>query len=287
MGRLTDVRLVVAALLALLAFGALAEEPRWMLLPPTPTLPPPRDAGTVMVNGAHIWRAVFGAGDPVVLLHGGLANSDYWGDLVRALSNTHEVIVIDSRGHGRSDTDGRPYGYRLMADDVLGVMDGLKLGAAAIIGWSDGAIIGLDIALRHPERLSRLFAYGANYDLSGVRDAREVLASPVFAAFIARARTEYAALSPTPGCFDALRAGVEAMWRREPNYTPDELRSIRVKTWIVDGDHDEAIKLAHTKQMASLIPGARLVIEPATSHFAFLQDPRRFYADVAEFLAEK
>ncbi len=282
-------RIVLAALCALLTFGAPARagKARWLRLPPTPTLPAPRDAGTVEVNGAHIWRAVFGTGEPVVLLHGGLANSNYWGDLVRKLAKTHEVVVIDSRGHGRSDTTDAPYSYRLMADDVLGVMDGLGLKTAAIIGWSDGAIIGLDLAMRRPERVSRLFAYAANYDPGGVRDARDVLGSPVFAAFVRRARAEYAELSPTPGGFDALRAGVEAMWRREPNYTPDDLRAIRVKSWIVDGDHDEAIKPEHTKEMAALIPGARLVIEPATSHFGLLQNPPGFYADVARFLAEK
>jgi len=75
------------------------------------------------VNGVKIWYAEFGQGDPVVLLHGGLANANYWGDLVPVLAKSHQVIVMDSRGHGRSSRDGKPFGYDLMASDVLGLMD--------------------------------------------------------------------------------------------------------------------------------------------------------------------
>ena len=93
----------------------------------------------------------------MLFLHGGLGNSDYWGNQVPELAKQYEVIVLDSRGHGRSTRDADPYGYDLMSSDVLAVLDYLKIPKVALVGWSDGAIIGLDIATHHPERLSKLY----------------------------------------------------------------------------------------------------------------------------------
>ena len=80
--------------------------PPWLTLPATPTLPTPEHCGTAPVNGIKIWYAEFGRGEPVILLHGGLANADYWGNQVPVLAQAHQVIVMDSRGHGRSTRDG-------------------------------------------------------------------------------------------------------------------------------------------------------------------------------------
>jgi pimeloyl-ACP methyl ester carboxylesterase len=188
---------------------------------------------------------------------------------------------MDSRGHGRSTRDERPYGYDLMASDVLGLMDFLKLPKAAIVGWSDGAILGLDIAIHHPERLTKLFAFAANSDPSGVAD---IAHSPVFNAYIARAETEFRALSPTPDQYKSFFDQISKMWETEPHFTADQLRAITVPVWIVDADHDEAIKRENTEFMANQIPDAGLLLQPQVSHFSFLQDPGQFTSDVLHFL---
>ena len=116
--------LALLAGLLLLGFAAAARAgPQWLTFPPTPTLPSATNSGLAPVNGIKIWHAAFGSGPPVILLHGGLANANYWGDLVRALKPHYRVIVMDSRGHGRSSRDAQPYGYDLMASDVLALMD--------------------------------------------------------------------------------------------------------------------------------------------------------------------
>ena len=276
-------QLMAIAALCVLGASARAAEP-WMVLPPTPTLPEPSVSGYASVNGIKLWYAEFGRGEPVLLLHGGLANSNYWGKQVRALMGQYCVIVMDSRGHGRSTRDARPFGYDLMADDVIGLLDYLKLRRVALVGWSDGAIIGLDIAMHHPDRLSKLFAFAANYDTAGVAD---VGASPVFTAFEARAGQEYAALSPTPRDYGAFLKAITAMWAHEPNWHRDDFARIAVPAWIVDGDHDEAIKHDQPRTMADWIPGAGLLIEPDVSHFAFMQDPDRFTRDVQHFLEKR
>jgi pimeloyl-ACP methyl ester carboxylesterase len=267
--------------IVLFALNAARAEPQWLTLPPTPSLPPATKSGYAPVNGIKIWYAEFGRGAPVILLHGGLANSNYWGKLVPALSPRYRVIVMDSRGHGRSSRDDKPYGYDLMASDVVALMDYLKIGKAALIGWSDGAIIGLDIAMQHPERLSKLFAFAANSDPSAVKDVEH---DPVFSAFISRARSEYEKLSPTPREYDAFLRQITKMWESEPHWTAADLAAIKVPTWIVDADHDEAIKRDNTLFMADSIPGSGLLIQPEVSHFSFLQDPQQFNADVLHFL---
>jgi pimeloyl-ACP methyl ester carboxylesterase len=276
-------RIILFLFLTLLVGGMARAEPQWLSLPVTPSLPSPAQSGYAQVNGVRIWYAVFGHGQPVILLHGGLANSNYWGHLVPALSNEFQVIVIDSRGHGRSTRNVEPLGYGLMASDVLAVMDMLKLEKAAIVGWSDGAIIGLDIALHHPERLTRLFAFAANSDPEGVADIAQ---SQVFNTYMERAKAEYRDLSPTPSDYDAFMGQVTKMWETQPHFSADDLHRIHTPTWIVDADHDEAIKRSNTLFMADQIPGSGLLILPQASHFAFLQDPGQFNADVLHFLKQ-
>ncbi|HJU28437.1 MAG TPA: alpha/beta hydrolase [Candidatus Binataceae bacterium] len=279
--------LAIFALAALFAMtdGASAARARyrWENVPPTSALPTPERDGFAPVNGIRLWYAIFGRGEPVIFVHGGLANANYWSLQVRALAPRYEVIVLDSRGHGRSRRTAAPITYDLMSSDVLALMDYLHIRRAAMVGWSDGAIIGLDIAIHHPDRLTGLFAFAANSDPSGVKD---VSRSPTFSAFIARAGREYRRLSPTPTQYNAFVANIEKMWATEPHFTDAQLSHISVPTWIVDGDHDEAIKRANTDHMAMLIPGAGELILPRVSHFAFLQDPVMFNQALLLFLSE-
>jgi pimeloyl-ACP methyl ester carboxylesterase len=274
--------------ITLLVFGALASalparaQYPWMRLPPTPTLPTPTSSGLAPVNGIRLWYAEFGHGAPVIMVHGGLANSNYWGLQVPALAAHYHVIVLDSRGHGRSSGGDRPIGYDLMSSDVLALMDYLHIRKAALVGWSDGAIIGLDIAIHHPERMTRLFAFAANSDPSGVKD---VARSPVFTAYIERAANEYGQISPTPTQFRAFLANIEKMWATQPHFTAAQLSNIKMPTWIVDADHDEAITRQNTDYMAARIPGSGELVLPAVSHFAFLQDPVMFNDSLLHFLS--
>ena len=260
-------------------------EERWQTLPATPPPVAYPISGFASVNGARLYYATIGEGPPVVLLHGGLANSDYWGRQVAALAGRHHVVVMDSRGHGRSSRDARPFGYDLMADDVVGLLDRLGIARADVVGWSDGAIIALDLAQRHPDRVGRIFAFAANTATSGV--VEDVERNPTFAAFIARAGDEYRAQSATPGDYAGFVDQIARMWASEPNWTSADLARISAPVLIVDGDHDEAIKRAHTEYIAAAIPHAGLSILPNASHFAFLQDPTSFNDALLHFLGDR
>jgi pimeloyl-ACP methyl ester carboxylesterase len=275
------------ALLALLIFSgsiATAEE-RWQTLPEPAAMPTPAETGYAPVNGIQMYYAVYGAGDPVLLIHGGLGHADIWASQVATMSKTHKVIVADSRGHGRSTRNADPYGYDLMASDYLALLDFLKIDKTALVGWSDGGIIGIDIALNHPERLTRLYAQAANVTVDGLNP--DVMTNKTFADYIERSGRDYKKLSKTPGEYDAFVAQISHMWESQPNWTKEQLAKITTPTAIVAGDHDEAIKREHTEYMASVIPGAKLIILPNASHFAMLQDPEGYTQSALDFIDAK
>lgn len=268
--------------LTLLAGGSFAA-PAWDSLPATPVI----EAGTtatVDVDGAKIFYRVAGKGDPVVLLHGGPANQNYWAGQFDLLAKDHTVIAIDTRGHGRSTLGTSGLGYDRMADDVIAVLDAAKIAKADIVGWSDGGITGLDLAMRHPDRVGKVLAFGANVTTDGVNahpDER-----PAFAEFVTRSEAEYNELAGDDADFKALNDALGAMYAKQPNWSAADLGKIKAPVLIADGDHDEAIKLEHTVSIAQAIPGAELLIVPGTSHFAFLQRPDLFNKAMLDFLAE-
>ena len=288
MKALTLIGLVAAGIISATP-SAVRAGPVWQTLPPLPALPDGTVDEHAEINGARIWYAEWGKqskAPPVLLLHGGFSNANYFGRLIPVLvAHGYQVIVMDSRGHGRSTRSDAPITYHLMADDVLALLDRLKVRKVSLVGWSDGGIIGLDLALNHPDRLARLFAFGANADVSGVKDGADK--NPVFAVYLKRTADEYRALSPTPDQWDSFSAAVGKMWETLPAFTADQLRSIHVPITIADGEHDEAIKREHTEYLAATIPGARLVIMPKVSHFAMLQNPTEFNRAVLEFLRQR
>lgn len=239
--------------------------------------------GHVAHEGAKIWYGAYGAGPAVVLLHGGLGHGGNWGHQIPALVEAgRQAVVIDSRGHGRSTRDGRPFSYDLMAGDVLAVMDELGLARAALVGWSDGACTALILAHRAPERAKGVFFFACNMDPSGVRELDE--SNPLLGRCFGRHRRDYAELSATPDGFEDFVAAVSAMQQTEPDYTADDLAEIAVPVLVAQGEHDEFIRREHAAYLARSIPGAELAILPGVSHFAPLQRPALFNAAMLRFV---
>ena len=269
---------------AVVSAGAMAAE-RWMAIPHPPAMPKAAESGMADVNGIKMYYAVYGKGSPVLMIHGGLAHGDIWAWQVKELMKTHKVIVADSRGHGRSTRDRQAYSYALMASDYLALLDKLGIKKTALVGWSDGGIIGLDIAIHHPERLTRLFAQAANATTDGVDPAVEKNAT--FGLYVERMAADYAKMSATPKQFNGFVEQISHMWATQPAYTKAQLAAIKVPTAIVLGDHDEAITRKHTDYLAAVIPGAKLIILKGVSHFAMLQDPEGYSRAVLAFIGGK
>lgn len=285
-GTLRSALLLVALLPALALHEAAADpvKPQWESLPLPPEMPKAEATGQVEVaSGAQIYYATYGkpSGPPVILLHGGLGNGDHFAYQVPALADRFRVIAIDSRGQGRSTLAKGKLSYPEMARDVVGVMDALQLSRASIVGWSDGGAIALALGIEHPDRVDRLFVFSTNYDARG---SKRPGPSATFNAYAAKCRADATRLTRSKGAYDAAANALAPVWRDPASFTKEQLRSIKARTLIGDGDHDEIILLDQVKEMAALIPNGRLAVLKDTSHFALWQDPAAFNKLLVEFL---
>ena len=256
-------------------------------LPPTPSLPDSFQSGYVNLSTVDIWYAMYGpsledtkasCNSPVIFLHGGLSNSDYFGLQIAALLSRNPqatLISIDSRMQGRSTGIDQPISYDLMRDDVIGVLDHFAIPKANLVGWSDGAIIGLDMAINNATRLDRLFAFAGQYVYSNINATVED--SPVWQESGARVEKEYEMISPTPNDFQILNDKLaNNVWATLPNYTQSDFAKIPTLykdceanpfIWIVDGADEEAINRDVPKTMHDWIPASQQLILPGVSHF--------------------
>jgi pimeloyl-ACP methyl ester carboxylesterase len=277
-------RVLVVALLATLvtATAAHARKPRWQTLRFPPAMPSADDRGNAEVAGAKIFYAVYGKGAPVILLHGGLGNSEHFGFQMPALIERFQVITIDSRGQGRSTNDTTAITYDVMANDVIAVMDKLAIKRASIVGWSDGGEIALKLGISFPHRVDRLFVFGAGYDTGGTR--RRGSQSATFTLYSNKCRSDYARMSMSGRSYRALVQDLLPLWRGPSGITKDHLRAIQAPVMVANGDHDEVIGLEEVIEMAKLIPNAQLMVFGDTSHFALWQDPEAFNRAMVDFL---
>jgi pimeloyl-ACP methyl ester carboxylesterase len=182
-----------------------------------------------------------------------IGNSGNWGYQVPdLLKNSYRVLLIDSRGHGRSTRDDRPFSYELMASDVIAVLDALHLEQATLVGWSDGACTALILAATAPMRVAGVFFFACNMDPSGVKPFE---ATPTLNRCFTRHARDYAELSATPERFQELVTDLSPMQSTQPNYSTRDLANIRVPVKIVQSEHDEFIRhcrYSFTSRMTSL-----------------------------------
>ena len=282
-------------LLAILSFipMIIAQDPTiidsqfpWLRLPATPQLPSSPQGQYLQRNGFKIWYTTYGQNDgaPVLFLHGGFANSNYWGHQANELKSKYLCIMMDSRGQGRSTLSSTGISYDLMTEDVIALLNHLDIQKVHVVGWSDGGIIGLNMAMKYPSRLKSLFAFGASYNPSGSKD---ISTSAVFVAYLNRTRTEYQSLNPLANYTNLYNIMI-SMWSSSPTWTRTDFTVIdqNLPVWIADGDHEEAIYRNHTDTLTSWIVQAGELIIPRTSHFAFLQIPDLFTRNLERFLVE-
>lgn len=256
---------------------------RWLeVLDPVP-MPSADRSGLAAVNGIKMHYGIYGSGAPVLLIHGAFGWGDCWASEVIDLSKDYQAIVADTRGHGRSTYDDQTLSYELLTDDYVALLDDLGIDKAAIVGWSDGAIIAINMAMRYRQRVTKVFAQAANVSLDGILPTASD--DPTPQGYVARSKVVYERISPTPDRFDDFMGRVAEMLSTQPNWTDDQLSAITTPISVVVGDHDEIIKRSHTDHIAEVIPGARKVILKDVSHFAALQDPVGYVAAVRAFLA--
>lgn len=235
----------------------------------------------VQIGDVRTWYDEHGGGDPVVLLHPGGADSRAWAPSLDALAAQFRVFTPDRRGHGRTpDADG-PITFSLMADDAAAFMETVVGGPAHLVGWSDGAIVALVTALRHPGLVRRavLTAGVFHHDgwLPGVLDPDEETTTLL--------SIGYAEVSPDgPEHYPVVAAKLADMHEVEPALTAADLGGVRSRTLVMVGDDDE-MPLEHAVAMYEAIPDAELAIVPGTSHGLLAEKPALCNGMIVDFLA--
>lgn len=229
------------------------------------------------INGIRIYFETYGHGAPVLVLHGGGGSLENMSYQIRALVPSHFVVAADSRAQGRSTDSEAPLSYGLMADDMRQLLDHLHLERVDIVGWSDGGIIALDLAIHHPERVGRIVVIGANYDAAGLIIPTAV-GGPV-----APVPRLYRRIAPDPGYWPVLFRKLVAMWAAQPHYTLKDLGEIRAPTLVIAGEFDIA-KREHTDQLARAIPQSAEYIVPGGTHGVIWEKADLVNAKMLQFL---
>jgi pimeloyl-ACP methyl ester carboxylesterase len=237
--------------------------------------------GYTDIGGHRTWFADSGgAGEPILMLHGGLSDSELMLEpLEPALGDQYRILAFDRRGHGRTADTGDTLHYDDMASETVAAIDKLIGGAAHLVGWSDGAIVALLVALRRPDLVRSLVLIGANYHFEG-----NVPTEPGGSGFkIIRER--YAERSPDGADhFDVVLKRSLAMFASEPTLTIDDLREITAPTLVMVGD-DDLMTLAHTASLYESLPTSQLAVIPGASHAVLLEKPKLVAQLIRDFLS--
>ena len=229
--------------------------------------------------GTRVYWEEFGKADgpPVVVLPAGLCTIAVMGGQIQRLAmESYRVIAIDSRGNGKSSNTASVLTYETMSDDVVGVLDALKIARTDVVGWSDGGNVALDLARRYPDRIHKVVAFGANHtpapdgvDPVQVKEFKDAKAD---SAMLWPLRYMYQKSSPTPEKWPELFEQERTMVFAQPQWSLEQLATIRAPVLLINGEHD-LILLPYATEMKNAIPRARLEIIPGGTHEVPLADP--------------
>jgi pimeloyl-ACP methyl ester carboxylesterase len=237
------------------------------------------DAGHwATVNGHRMYYEVYGQGRPLLLLHGGGNNvRRSWQRQIVDFAPTHEVIAPEQIGNGHTPDIPGPFSYSQMTEDTAELLRQLHLKEVDAVGWSDGGIIALMLAIRHPELIRRVVATGANTDSAfSSADQAGLRATPGATMVTGDVLNDYNAYSADgPGHAPVVGEKLKQLWLTHPfpsELSIELLHTVRARVLVMAGDHD-AIPLEHILQIYHALPHAELWILPATGHGTFVERP--------------
>src|SRR5437867_5967878 len=250
----------------------------------------------VQVNGMRMYYEVSGAGEPLIVLHGAYMNIPTMGAIIPELAKTHRVYALELQGHGRTTDIDRPITYPNLADDVAAFMDAVGLQKADVFGYSMGAMTGLQLAIRHPEKVNKLVFGSGAYDAEGWQPEFKAFIPQMTVEMFARMpfAKEYPKLAANPAGFPELARKVIAL-EKEPMAWGEDVKALKTPVLIIAGDADGAA-LEHSVAMFRLLaggamgdmgkplPASRLAVLPATSHTAVITQTDLLYALIEPFL---
>lgn len=235
---------------------------------PRPVQPQPHHAD---IHGLHMYYEEAGAGPPLVLLHGGGSTAQTtFGKILPILARTHRVIAPEQQGHGHTPELDRPLSFEQMADDTAALLERLDIHDADILGFSNGGMVALQIALRHPRLVHRLIICSGFYARDGViPQLAEAWRQPPDASKMPAAlRDAYLAAAPHPDLARFVGKTI-AMLQTFTDIPEAALQSIAVPTLVMVGDHD-VIRVEHALRLSRIVAHGDLAVFPSSNHGTYL-----------------
>jgi len=226
-------------------------------------------------RGIRLYYETYGRGAPLLLLHINGGSINIFSNQIPYFSKHYRVIAVDSRAHGKSVDAGDSLTFEMMADDFNALLDSLHLDSCYVVGWSDGGISGLLLALRHPEKVRKLVVSGPNLwpDTTGLE--------PFIYHWLEAMADSMRRLPPNPRTKNDLK--IVELDLKEPHMTLEQLHAIRCPTLVMGGDHD-AIPSYYLWQIFRNIPKSYLWLVPGSGHFVAVYKKNYFNAVVNDFL---
>jgi pimeloyl-ACP methyl ester carboxylesterase len=240
----------------------------------------------VDAGGIRTYYEITGDGEPLVLLHGGLCTAETFDAQTPALAMKYRVYVPERRGHGRTpDVDG-PITYDNMAQDTIAFLQAVGIASADLVGWSDGALVGLLVALRRPDLVRKLVLIGQYVTLDGARPEFSALASTMTReTFPPMLEQMYAAVSPDgPDHFGVVFEKMRSLWVGDTGVKLADLSAVTSSTLILLAD-DDIMSIEHAADLQRALPSAQLAVVPGTSHALPMEKPDLTNRLILEFLA--
>lgn len=239
-------------------------------------------------GGVHTYYEIEGDGDPLVLLHGGFTTIESWGAQTPALAERYRVHLPERRGHGRTPDVPGPTGFGIMARDTIAFMEALGITAAHVVGWSDGAVVGLELALARPDLVRKLVFMSGHANLDGLAPAQAAQLSNLTPDLLPpMLREAYDAVSPDgPDHFPVVFEKLTAAWKIEPRYAMSDLARVSSPTLVMLAD-DDIVRVDHAAAMQAAIPDAQLAVVPGTDHLLLFEKPELVSRLILDFLADE
>ncbi|MBA3292827.1 MAG: alpha/beta hydrolase [Geodermatophilaceae bacterium] len=237
---------------------------------------------TVTVDGVQTWYEERGHGDPLVLLHPGGAGVDAraFGPNLDALAQHFHVFTPERRAHGRTPDVEGPITYELMAQDTIAFLDTVIGQPVHLLGYSDGAVVALLVALSRPDLVSRLVLAAGIFHHEGWHEGVLDGEPPAFL------RDSYGQISPDGiGHYDVVAAKLAATHADEPALDASELQELTTRTLVMVADDDE-VRLEHAVEMYRGLPDAELAVVPGTSHGLLMEKPDMCHQLITDFLSQ-
>ena len=239
----------------------------------------------IELPGVKTWYELEGEGHPVLLLHGGFCTNETWGPQRADFAADHRVFLPERRAHGHTPDVEGPLSYRDMAEDTIDFLTSVVGGPAHLVGWSDGGIVALLVAIERPDLVRKIVVTGANFKPAPQIGMAEMLDEPdADAPDMAMFRTMYEAASPDgPEHWPVVVGKMAEMFRAEPDIPIEDLGRINAPTLVLVGD-DDVVALEHTLELYRSIPNSELAVVPGTSHGHFMEKPSLVNQLVLDFL---